>query len=68
MILHTVVPYELIFPTESSRFLSQKMVTYNGIPLLVQEDQQGYRIVRIMSSNPMDYMSQDMCPGEYLSM
>ncbi|MEI5906240.1 YlzJ-like family protein [Bacillus spongiae] len=67
MILHTTVPYELIFPTAINLYDEQKMVTFNGIPVIVQQDQQGYRVVRVLSSDPQHYMNDSITPGQYLS-
>ncbi|WP_409253754.1 YlzJ-like family protein [Bacillus sp. SCS-153A] len=68
MILHTTVPQELIFPTEQGAFSQQTVIEYQGIPLLVEQSQQQYRVVRVMSSNPAHYLNEQICPGQYLQM
>ncbi|MFK4997969.1 YlzJ-like family protein [Bacillus sp. N9] len=55
MILHTIVPIELIFPNEAERFSEQKSVMRNGIPMIVEQNGDMYKVVRIMSSNPTDF-------------
>ncbi|WP_335870773.1 YlzJ-like family protein [Bacillus sp. 2205SS5-2] len=67
MILHTTVPYEMIFPAEMSGYEDQRVITYNGIPIIVQQDQQGCRVVRIISSDPQHFIDDTITPGEYLS-
>lgn len=67
MIIHSTVPHELIFPVEASSFTKQSVVTWNGIPLIVERDEDQFRIVRVLSSNPADYLHADMTPGQYIS-
>ncbi|MBS4207564.1 YlzJ-like family protein [Bacillus sp. FJAT-50079] len=66
MILHTIVPLELIFPNESDRFAEQKAVMRNGIPMIVEQNGDMYKVVRIMSSNPTDFLRNDLSPGSYI--
>ncbi|RIW29298.1 ribonuclease [Bacillus salacetis] len=68
MILHTTVPQELIFPADQSEYAQQKVVEWQGIPLLVEQSQQQYRVLRVMSSDPADYLNEQVCPGQYLQM
>jgi hypothetical protein len=68
MILHTTVPQELIFPPEQEAFSQQMVVEWQGIPLLVEQSQQQYRVLRVMSSDPAHYLNDDICPGQYLQM
>ncbi|WP_421384677.1 YlzJ-like family protein [Bacillus salacetis] len=68
MILHTTIPQELIFPTEQAAFSQQTIVEWQGIPLLVEQSQQQYRVIRVMSSDPAHYLNEQICPGQYLQM
>lgn len=68
MILHTTVPQELIFPTEQDAYSQQTVVEWQGIPLLVEQSQQQYRVVRVMSSDPAHFLNEEICPGQYLQM
>lgn len=69
MILYTMMPYELVFPNEADDFHKQKMVTYNGVPLLVEHlDAQTLQVVRVLSSNPMDFLDDRCCPGSKISL
>jgi len=67
MILYTTVPQELIFPTEASAYGKQEIITYNGIPMMVEKVEEGKRIIRILSTNPTDYMEQSIMPGQIIS-
>ncbi|MED1202015.1 YlzJ-like family protein [Heyndrickxia acidicola] len=68
MILYTTVPEEIIFQTDPSEFTKQRTIQYNGVPLLVEQEEQYYRIIRVLSSNPADYLSEGLMPGAYISM
>ncbi|MCM3003714.1 YlzJ-like family protein [Priestia koreensis] len=65
MILYTMMPQELIFPTESVTEAQQKVVEYNGIPFVVMQNENGqHQIVRMLSTNPQDYLDSRYQPGE----
>lgn len=64
MILYTMMPQELIYQVETSEFEKQKLVTYEGIPLLVNmEDGQKCTVIRVMSSDPSHFMNDKCSPG-----
>ncbi|MGG4169840.1 YlzJ-like family protein [Rossellomorea vietnamensis] len=67
MILYTMVPNDMVFPTDESEFSGQMMINYQGVPLLVQQEENNYRIIRVMSSDPAHYLNDQICPGEYLN-
>ena len=68
MILYTMMPNELIFPTEQESFQQQKMITYQGVPLLVEQmDPQNVQVIRILSSDPQHYLDERICPGAKIS-
>ncbi len=67
MILYTTMPQELVFQTPESEFGKQSVVEYGGIPLLVERDEnQDYRVVQIMSTDPSHYLNDACCPGAIL--
>jgi len=69
MILYTTMPQELIFPTEESVFQKQNIVEINGVSVLVNEERPGeHYIVRILSSNPADYLNDQFSPGQKVTM
>ncbi|MEK3886917.1 YlzJ-like family protein [Bacillus sp. FSL K6-3431] len=63
MILHTIIPAELIFPEKQENFSKQITLTRNGVPMIVEQSGHMYKIVRIMSSDPADYLNGDLHPG-----
>lgn len=68
MILYTMMPNELIFPPEADSFQQQKMISYQGIPLLVEQtDPQNVQVVRILSSDPQHFLDDRICPGAKIS-
>ncbi len=68
MILHTIVPPEQIFPEQPEVFTQQISLTRNGIPMIVEQSGQMYKIIRIMSSDPDDYLKSELGPGSYIPM
>ncbi|RLQ95687.1 YlzJ-like family protein [Falsibacillus albus] len=68
MILYTTVPQELIFPADASSYSNQKMVTFNGVPLMVEQNERGYRVLRVLSSDPSHFLDRSYEPGQYIQM
>ena len=68
MILYTIVPQEQIFPTEQAVYSKQQLIQYNGIPVIVeQEEDHSLRIVKVVSSDPSHFLREDCCPGTKIS-
>ncbi|WP_243296463.1 YlzJ-like family protein [Bacillus litorisediminis] len=68
MILYTIVPHEHIYPSNEAAYSKQKLIQYNGIPVLVeQEEDYSFRIVKIVSSDPNHFLREDCCPGTKIS-
>ncbi|MFC0271358.1 YlzJ-like family protein [Metabacillus herbersteinensis] len=68
MILYTMMPNELIYPTADNIFEKQSIVSHNGVELLVQQTENSqYEIIRVLSSDPNHYLNQQYCPGQKLS-
>ncbi|WP_251549170.1 YlzJ-like family protein [Neobacillus muris] len=68
MILYTMMPHELVFPYEADEFEKQQVVTYNGIPLVVETSgTQFAQVVRILSSDPQHFLDEQICPGAKIS-
>lgn len=69
MILYTMMPQDLIYHTDPGEFEKQKLVTYEGIPLLVNmEDGQNCTIIRVMSSDPSHFMNDKCSPGAKITL
>ncbi|KQL54578.1 ribonuclease [Heyndrickxia shackletonii] len=66
MILYTTVPQELIFPTDTSAYSRQEFITYNGIPMIVEKVEDGKRVIRILSTDPADYLENSIMPGQII--
>lgn len=64
MILYTMMPEELIFPVSDSDYQKQKMVSYNGVSMIVSETpEMEYKIIRLLSSDPQHYLDGSLSPG-----
>lgn len=68
MILHTTIPMEMVFPSDPAVYSRTVAASWNGIPLIVEECEGRYRITRIMSSNPFDYLIEEITPGQYIQL
>ncbi|MFE8695124.1 YlzJ-like family protein [Cytobacillus sp. FJAT-53684] len=69
MILYTSMPHELVFPADENEYGKQQVVTYEGIPLLVEmAGGQDCTVVRIMSSDPSHFMNDKCAPGAKISL
>ncbi|GER65682.1 hypothetical protein BpJC7_02910 [Weizmannia acidilactici] len=62
MILHTMMPHELMFPEEAG-FSHFETLNVQGVPVLAEQLDEGYRIVRILSTNPYDFLRPGLAPG-----
>lgn len=68
MILYTMMPHELVFPYEPDVNQNQQIVSYQGIPLLVElSDGQNAHIIRVLSTDPQHFMDERICPGAKIS-
>lgn len=69
MMLYTMMPEELIFPTMEQEYSKHKVVAINGVSLLVNEAEQGeYSIVRVMSTDPTHFLDNRFSPGQKITM
>lgn len=68
MILYTMMPQELIFPTQQQTEPQLQLVTYQGVPLMVERtEEMDYRVVRVISTDPMHYLDERYRPGTKIS-
>lgn len=64
MTFYTIMPADQIFPHQHQALTSYFEMMYNGIPILVEHDGgRALRIDRILSTNPSDYLHNDIQPG-----
>ncbi|MGQ9825613.1 MAG: YlzJ-like family protein [Desulfotomaculales bacterium] len=65
MILYTPLPLELV--TEGLEKMKQpavRTVVYAGVPLLLEETGTGTgKVVKLLSTEPQDYLRADLFPG-----
>ncbi len=68
MILYTMMPEELVFPTQEQDFAKHQLVSYQGVPLLVERtEDHSYRVIRVMSTDPKHFLNDSFCPGSKIS-
>ncbi|MFZ3587862.1 YlzJ-like family protein [Bacillus sp. DJP31] len=68
MILYTMMPAELIYPPDETQFSNQLFVEVCGVSMLVERNEdQGYRIVRLLSSDPQHFLNDEYLPGSTIS-
>ncbi|MDR4937112.1 YlzJ-like family protein [Rossellomorea marisflavi] len=66
MILYTIIPQEAVFATDPEVYASQMMIDYEGVPLMVQKEEEKYRVLRVMSSDPSHFLDNRFSPGMIL--
>lgn len=70
MLLYTPIPIDLILQNDmgDDAFIFQE-VEYNGIKMQVQSLQNNkFKIIRLLSTDPQDYMRVDIQPGEIITL
>jgi hypothetical protein len=69
MILYTCMPKEMVYPTEADAFTNQSIITYQGVPVVVDKSEEGqYKIVRLLSTDPNDYLNGAYSPGTMIEL
>lgn len=64
MILYTMVPHEYIFPEDDSHFSTHQVVPCeDGYIMVEQINSYQYKVVRLISGNPMSYLNDKYTPG-----
>lgn len=68
MILHTIVPKEVIYQNEFESVTNEMMMSYEGIPVMVQQiNNYQVQISKIMSTDPQHYLHTKCYPGAIIS-
>ncbi|WP_094607547.1 hypothetical protein SPSIL_023740 [Sporomusa silvacetica DSM 10669] len=66
MVLWTVMPMEIILSQEYQP--NYEEIEYAGTKMMVEKTANNeYRVVRILSTDPQDYLRNDIQPGAVLS-
>lgn len=69
MILYTMMPHELVFASEEEEYSKQRIVDFQGVPVLVETVAgDSARILRVMSSDPQHYLDERYTPGTKISL
>lgn len=68
MILYTPVQLELVLEGfDKTSYPDYKELKYNGVPMLVEEAGFGRkRIVKLLSTDPFDYLKPELTPGSII--
>lgn len=67
MILYTMMPHECIYP-EDHQDSGLELVSWNGIPLFAEREENRYKVVRVLSTDPVHYLNNHIMPGQYISL
>lgn len=60
MIIHTVMPMELVFPSEPAAL---RLLDCGGRQVLARRDEAGWCVERLLSSDPADFLDPRWQPG-----
>lgn len=68
MILYTPVQLELVLEGfDQTRYPDYQEIKYKGVPMLVEGTEYGRkRIVKLLSTDPFDYLKPEMTPGSII--
>lgn len=68
MILYTPMQLELVLEGfDSTKYPDYKEIIYKGVPMLVEGAADGRkRIVKLLSTDPFDYLKPEMAPGNLI--
>lgn len=62
------MPQELVFQSDENEFNKQKEMIFDQIPVVVEkEGDDGYRVVRLISTDPNHYLDPRFVPGNKIS-
>lgn len=69
MTLYTTVPDELIFPQEEAKVSKQITIDIKEGQLIIEEaENQQFKVVRLISSDPMAFLNDNYSPGKMISL
>lgn len=67
MILYTIMPNDWIFPPEQDYSNPLENFYYKGVLVTAERTLPScYRVIKISSTNPNDYLSSEFQPGSYI--
>lgn len=66
MVLYTAMPLELVLEGMDKAY-NYKEINLDGIKLIIEPlDLNHGKIVRLISTNPQDYLKSELCPGRII--
>lgn len=69
MTLYTTVPEELIFLQEEAKVSKQISIDIKEGQLIIEEaENQQFKVVRLISSDPMAFLNDNYSPGKMISL
>lgn len=68
MILYTQMPLELVLEGfDTTKYPEYKEVVYKGVPMLVEETGFGAKkIIKLLSTQPSDFLKPELLPGSLI--
>ncbi len=68
MILYTPMQLELVLEGfDQTKYPEYKEIKYKGVPVLVEKTDSGeQKIVKLLSTDPADYLKQEISPGSLI--
>lgn len=69
MIHYTPLPIESVFEGYDESQSALEEIVFQGVSMMVEPQENGKQatIVRVISSNPQDYLNPDFAPGKVIS-
>lgn len=65
MILYTSMPQEYIFPPDNEEYSKQLTVDIDGGQLILEQvTSTEYKVVRLLSTDPMNFLNENYSPGK----
>ncbi|MBP2073153.1 MAG: hypothetical protein PWQ59_354 [Thermoanaerobacterium sp.] len=61
--LYTIIPYELIFEHRDNTKDNIIEINIEGKMFLLEKEENSYKIIRLYSTNPNDYLETKYMPG-----
>ncbi|MBP1968047.1 hypothetical protein J2Z83_000139 [Virgibacillus natechei] len=66
MILYTPMSEAEIFPTSADEYGNRQIVSREGRSLYVEQTDDGYQLLQLMSTDPQDFLNEKYSPGSIL--
>lgn len=68
MIHYSMMPSELIFEQQQT-YPTQSLLQFKGVSIVIEKvNMDDYKIVRLLSTNPSDFLDESFSPGNIISL